>query len=152
MTLKKLHLRQAEFRALATTLLEDGNVLCFRAYGNSMSPFIGNGDTVHIKRAQSYRRGDVVFLRNKLVLLVHRIISVSEVGIMTRGDASACQDPGPVDHSAILGKVYKVSGTGYNYHLRPPFSHLMAITFFSQQLFKNPVIRKVGKLVSPLLG
>ncbi len=117
-----------------------------------MAPFIRDGDLIHLRNCASYSRGDVVLLRNDQVLLVHRIVSKDRHGVITRGDASASDDPGPVDIAQILGKVYKVSGSGYNYHLHPPISRLMAMPFFTRHVFRNRIVRSLGKIISPLLG
>jgi len=152
MSIKTFHLKQSDFQDIALTVLQAGNDLRFQAHGNSMSPFIRDGDTIHLKHCSSYDLGDVVLLRNDQLLLVHRIVEKTQSGVITRGDASACEDPGPVNTSEIIGKVYRVSGGGYNYHLRPPFSRLMAMPLFSTRLFRNRIVRKVGKFLSPFLG
>jgi hypothetical protein len=152
MSTKPFHLKHSDFRDIARTVLQNGNNLRFQAHGNSMAPFIRDGDTIHLQQSGSYALGDVVLLRNNQMLLVHRIVAITQDGVTTRGDASLYEDPGPVDTGEILGKVYRVSGGGYNYHLRPPFSRLMAMPFFATYLFRNRIIRKIGKLVSPLLG
>jgi len=152
MSTKSFQLKHSDFRDIARTVLQTGNNLRFQAHGNSMAPFIRDGDTIHLQQCASYARGDVVLLRNKHMLLVHRIVTITKTGVITRGDASLYEDPGPVNTGEILGKVCRVSGRGYNYHLRPPFSRLMAIPFFATYLFRNRVVRKIGKLLSPLLG
>ena len=152
MDMHALHIDQDEFHQLADVVLQEGKGLCFTPRGNSMAPFIISGDEVYIKRSKSYRKGDVVLLRNNRVLMIHRIVDKTEGGVITRGDASSSDDPGPVDRAEILGKVYRVSGNGYNYHLHPPISRLLVMPFFSRYLFRNRIVRTVGKIMSPLLG
>ncbi len=152
MNSQNFHISHAALQDIATTVLQAGNDLRFQAHGNSMAPFIRDGDTIHLRNRASYNRGDVVLLTNDQVLLVHRIVRKDQHGVITRGDACTHDDPGPVDIAEILGKVYKVSGSGYNYHLHPPVSRLLAMPFFARHVFRNRFVRTIGKILSPLIG
>lgn len=55
--------------------------------GVSMQPLAREGDTVQIRKAEKYRKGDVVvFLYADRGLLIHRIIAMHEGYILTKGD------------------------------------------------------------------
>lgn len=150
--MEELQLNQFNFQDIATTILHTGNSFCFKAHGSSMTPFIRDGDIVHLRKSPPYHIGDVVLLKNDQSLVLHRIIKKTTSGVITRGDASLIEDPGPIDDTDILGKIYKVAGRGNNFHLRFPCNYLMTTRFFSSFLFQNCFVRKIGKYLVRLQG
>ena len=95
-----------------------------------MMPFIQNGDAVCITPVMgSLRVGDVVLLRTKEGrVLLHRIVNIHNEGIITRGDASSCNDEHlPIKN--VLGKAVNVSGRGCSFHLKYPWNYVISKTF-----------------------
>ena len=147
----KLQINHAELSAIAGKVLQAGKQLSFVAYGTSMSPFIKDGDTVFLEQPTTYMVGDVVMLRCESGLLLHRIVGIGAEGVATRGDGMSQRDPGAAPRGALLGKVVRVSGAGFNFHLKPPFSRLLADPRFADYVLCNRGFRKVGRLLLPLL-
>ncbi len=87
---------------LAVPLLLKGRVYVMQ--GGSMEPSISNGDLVLLKPAGEIREGDVVVYRN----ICHRVLSVGEETLTTKGDANPDPDPWAVPKSAVVGKVDRV--------------------------------------------
>jgi len=101
----------AAFAELSAKVLTEGHALRFRAHGNSMFPFIRDGDTLTVGPAPdaAVRTGDVVFYRGAHdTLTAHRVLRRmwlhGEGVFATRGDAHAgpCEE---VRASQVLGRV-----------------------------------------------
>lgn len=139
------------FHDIAKEVLGSGKGLVFVAGGSSMSPFIKHGDTVEIRPYRSLRLGDVAFLRNQEgQLVLHRVIKITEAGIVTRGDAAEGDD-GFTPFGDVLGKAVKSSG--YNFHLKFPFSRLIARGFIRpSKLSRHRLIFSLAKKIASLLG
>jgi hypothetical protein len=105
--------------ALAAALLGEGRALHIVARGGSMSPFIGDGETVRLEPLVSPPRpGDVALCRGPGgALTLHRVVRVMAAGVVTRGDAAAGDDPA-VPLADVLGRAVAVSGR-QRLHLRP---------------------------------
>ena len=82
---------------LVRDLLSDGLPVKVTVTGSSMVPFI--------------RAGDVVTLRPGATLVVHRVITRTGAGVVTRGDASPETDD-PVSLGDVLGHVVGVERVG----------------------------------------
>ena len=149
--LHKMQINHAELSALAEQVLQAGKQFSFSAYGSSMSPFIRDGDIVFLEQPSIYEVGDVAMLRGDSGLLLHRIVRIDDEGVTTRGDGMSQSDPGVAPYSALLGKVIRVSGAGFNFHLKPPFSRLLAAPRFADYVVCNRVFRTFGKLLLYLL-
>lgn len=87
---------------LAVPLVLKGRVYVMQ--GGSMEPSISNGDLVLLKPAGEIREGDVVVYRN----ICHRVLSVGEETLTTKGDANPDPDPWVVPRNAVVGKVDRV--------------------------------------------
>lgn len=152
---RRLRIDQEDFAAVAGPVLAAGGTISFHCRGTSMAPFIADNDLVQVAPVNdSVRVGDVVLCRTgNDELLLHRVAAVRQGGIVTRGDASGEADPGLVPLNAVLGRVVKVSGQGYNFHLRFPFRFLLGrYNGFFQILHRSRIITKAGKLLARLLG
>ena len=147
----KQQINHGDLSALAEQVLQSGKRFSFRAHGTSMSPFIRDGDIVFLEQPPEYSVGDVVMLRGDGSIVLHRIVAMDGSGITTRGDGMLQCDPGTAAPAALLGKVVRVSGAGCNFHLRPPFSRLLANPRFADHILRNPFVRYVGRLLLPLL-
>jgi signal peptidase I len=108
----------ALFDGLAADILGQGSYLRFRAHGNSMAPFIRNGDMVLVepKKASELRIGDIVFYRRPSGRHVaHRLISKSgndgSLVLTTRGDNLKHLDAS-VFQEQVLGRVIRIEAQG----------------------------------------
>jgi hypothetical protein len=139
------------FHAIAKEVLISGKGLSFKAGGGSMAPFIKDGDTVEIRPGCSFRVGDVAFLRNSEDrLILHRVIEVTPAGIITRGDSNEGND-GFTPLKDVLGRAVKSSG--YNFHLKFPFSWLIARRFVRpSRLSRHRLLLSLAKRLASLLG
>ena len=80
-----------DFEQLASGLLEEGNMLRFRAHGNSMLPFVKNNDIIVVSPIESnnIKKGDIIFYQGKGGSpIAHRVISLTAGNefIFVRGD------------------------------------------------------------------
>jgi len=106
------------FDDLAADILGQGSYLRFRAHGNSMAPFIRNGDIILVepKKASELHIGDIVFYRRAGGRHVaHRLIGKSgndgSLVLKTRGDNLRYLD-GSVFPEQVLGRVIRIEGQG----------------------------------------
>ena len=70
----------------------------------SMEPEISVGDLLIVTEAQGYQVGDVVVFQDGRSSVTHRIVSISEDEVVTRGDANNTEDA-PIKRERIKGKV-----------------------------------------------
>jgi hypothetical protein len=110
---------QNESDAIAAKLRANG-LLCFRALGASMFPWIRSGDLV-VVRCYEYERaakGDVILFQRGGRLFLHRVIRCAVISdgpagalenclLVTKGDALDREDA-PVRPSEFLGRVVRI--------------------------------------------
>jgi len=99
---------------LVRDLLRDGLPVKVTVTGSSMVPFIRAGDVVTLRPgagAKGLPGGVIAFLRPGARLVVHRVVTRTGAGVVTRGDASPETD-GPVGWSEVLGHVAGVERGG----------------------------------------
>ena len=73
----------------------------------SMEPTLSVGDLLIVRQQTGYSAGDVVVYQSGSVPVVHRIVSIADEMVITRGDANNANDePFPV--TAIKGEVAAV--------------------------------------------
>ena len=80
----------------------------------SMEPELFKDDLVFVKTSKSYEVGDIVVYQSGEMLIIHRIISISEDGetLVTQGDANPSADD-PIAMTALKGKMTgKIAGGG----------------------------------------
>ncbi|MDA8239679.1 MAG: S24/S26 family peptidase [Nitrospiraceae bacterium] len=147
------HIGMDDFRGIAEEVLRKGNNLSFIAGGSSMSPFIKDGDTVVVQPAQSLHIGDTTLCKApEGRLILHRVVKVTTSGVVTRGDACLTDD-GFTSIENTLGRVVRVSGRGFNFHLRFPFSILIARGLLRPSRFSRHVfLFSLAKRLASLLG
>jgi len=97
--------------ALIVDLLSRGHAVQFRARGDSMHPVIREEDVLHVEPRQTFGPGDVVLVLADRGLTAHRVVSISEETLLTRGDNAPGDDP-PVALSRVLGVVTHVERDG----------------------------------------
>ena len=81
--------------------------------GNSMLPFLRDGDTVLIKpQGGDVIRGDIVVYFMGDVLLIHRVVGITRAldgrRLHTKGDFAVSLDPGTVRAVDLVGKAVAV--------------------------------------------
>jgi|GEM_PF-6980588 len=128
--------------------------------GGSMEPSISNGDLVLLKPAGEIREGEVVVYRN----ICHRVISVGEETLTTKGDANPDPDPWVVPRGEVRGKVDRViPGVGSLFlFVRSPLGIALFAGFFFLLAFTwaMPEVRvgrprltlREGLMALPVLG
>jgi len=104
-----------EFIVLVNAILEKDAKVRFRALGNSMKPFVKNGDLVTLK-ALSNRLpglGDVIACPHPETkkLVVHRVIRLADGGCVVKGDGNRHTD-GFVSTEEILGILSRIERNG----------------------------------------
>lgn len=70
----------------------------------SMEPDISVGDLLVVSKRESYEVGDVVVYQSGKIAVTHRIVSISENEVITRGDANNTEDE-PITPGQIKGEV-----------------------------------------------
>ena len=70
----------------------------------SMEPELSTGDLIFIVEKENYEVGDVIVYQDGKIIVTHRIISISEEEVITRGDANNTDDA-PIKMEHIKGKV-----------------------------------------------
>lgn len=74
----------------------------------SMEPTIGMGDIALIARIRSsseVRVGDIIAFWYENQVVIHRVVSVTENGFITKGDSSPSPDPFIVERGLVIGKA-----------------------------------------------
>lgn len=70
----------------------------------SMEPEFSQGDLIIVQECQDFQENDIVVFQDGGSLVVHRIISIQDDTVITKGDANQAEDA-PISLSAIKGKV-----------------------------------------------
>lgn len=73
----------------------------------SMEPNIMVDDLIIVEEQDTYTTKDVVVYQNGSMLVVHRIVDITDGMVTTRGDANQAADE-PIEMSRIKGKVIAV--------------------------------------------
>jgi signal peptidase len=82
-----------------------GGFKLFTVQSGSMAPAIKTGSLVVVKSAPEYAVGDVITFKNAPAPTTHRIESIEDGVITTKGDANDAPDSEPVNANQIVGKV-----------------------------------------------
>lgn len=78
----------------------------------SMEPVLSIDDLIIVKSDNNFRVGDVIVYQNNNRLVVHRIVSINDEEIITKGDANDAEDK-PILVENVKGKlVYHLEGFG----------------------------------------
>ena len=113
--MSEIECRGVDLIQLGAEVLGQGCALRFRARGQSMSPFIRDGQVVEVfpSPGEGLRLGDIAFYRssNGLCLRAHRVVKRWSQGsatfLQTRGDGCYRADP-PISTVQVLGAVVAV--------------------------------------------
>ena len=76
----------------------------FTIMSGSMNPELNVGDSIIVKKSIDYKVGDIITYKKDNIYVTHRITSIEENIITTKGDANMQSDP-PIDKSDVLGKA-----------------------------------------------
>lgn len=101
-------------------LLQRGHAVEFRVRGDSMHPVIRDEDAVHVEPVSQVHPGDVVLTLAARGLTAHRVVSVLDDVVVTRGD-NAPEADDPVEWSRVLGKVTWVERNGRRCGVKRPW-------------------------------
>ena len=121
----------------------------YRVVSGSMEPYLKVGNLILIKKSSKYKVGDVITYKIANEYVTHRIVSIDEDKIITKGDANNVEDPS-ISKKCVIGKlIYKFWFVGFiNYLLLKPFTWILlfiiglVITIF----IPNPPQEKKKKL------
>lgn len=91
---------------LAAKTLAPGQTLRITLRGNSMVPYLLDGDQLEMRRESSYTRGDVVVFDLQGILVAHRVLGISGASITAKGDASRLSETVKIEE--VTGKVVAV--------------------------------------------
>jgi signal peptidase I len=93
-----------------------------RVTGSSMIPAIWPGDVIMVRRCEitNLQSGQIVLYRQDGRLRAHRIVSVQDNILTTRGDALLHDDP-PITASDIVGEVVCIAQHGRRLSTRQSF-------------------------------
>lgn len=79
----------------------------------SMEPTLSVGDLLIVQAQDSYETGDIIVYQSGNTPVVHRIVSLSDETVTTRGDANNADDE-PFSVNAIKGKmIARIPVVGY---------------------------------------
>jgi len=71
----------------------------------SMEPKINPGDIVIVRKMEKYSTGDIIAFSTGGTIIVHRIHSLENNEVITKGDANNYIDPWRIKQSKIIGKA-----------------------------------------------
>ncbi len=114
------------------TQLSKGLDVTISVTGISMEPTLREGDTVTVKKADSYDTGDIlVFLYKNDELLIHRLLKVKNGRYYCKGDnALRLED---VPHERIAGKAVLKNGD----EILPPSETLIKLSYLVNRYFRK---------------
>ena len=107
----------------------------------SMEPELSVGDLLIIKESDSYNVNDVIVYQDFGIVITHRIVSMTDDEIVTRGDANNTDDD-PISLKQIKGKVVAaIPLVGYAINIvKSPISTIIilaAAVFLLERSFKT---------------
>jgi len=134
-----------EFETLASEILVAHGALRFRARGDSMRPFLWNGDVLDVEAVPlgTIRNGDIVLCRpDQGGLLTHRVIRIflddGQQKLVIQGDALPRPDS-TIALQQVLGRVVRVNHNGIRYSIDHPLMIVMVWLY----LRLAPIFRKL---------
>lgn len=100
--------------SIAARIINEGKQSTIFGYSSavvitgSMSGSIEVNDVVITHREDSYVPGDIIMFHSGNHAVTHRIVSCTEEGFITKGDANNAEDQNVVTEEQIIGKVIRV--------------------------------------------
>ena len=112
----------------------------YRIGSGSMKPYLNINDYILVRESDEYKVNDVITYQINGEYVTHRIVSISDDLIITKGDANNTSDE-PIKNENIIGKiVMKFSVLGFILYLfSKPISLvlLLIISFLITTLMPN---------------
>lgn len=103
---------------LVHAALNRGQNVRLTVKGDSMIPFIHNGDLIELEPIRSnLSTSDIVLAKTANgYFVLHRIVHIKDENVWLRGDSqNYCE--GPIARKKIIGRAIKLSHEGFNYSL-----------------------------------
>lgn len=96
----------------------------------SMEPALSAGDLLIVAESSSYGVGDMVVYQDGRMAVTHRIVSITDSEVITRGDANNTEDS-PITPQQLKGKVVlAIPFVGYAINaIKTPIGTLCVIAF-----------------------
>lgn len=142
--MEKVQVPNSQFFALAKQLLREGKKIEITVKGDSMRPFLFDGETVVVAPVGvdcPLRKCDIILAETSTgQVMMHRIREISPAGIRMQGDGNLYQSE-LVCPEDVMGRVLSVVRHGKNVSLYTPFGLFLARIW-------NPIwVRKAGFLL-----
>lgn len=137
-----------DFEKLAASFLNAGQRMRFKARGNSMRPFILDGDLVEVQPIETHKpnRGDVVLCRlHDGRLVVHRVIQVAQDYVLIQGDALPYPD-GRIPYTQVLGKVDTVFRRNKQIQMNTPWKKFLVGFWLVLTPLRSILLRGIHRL------
>ena len=98
----------------------------FRIGSGSMDPYLKINDIIVIQEKKNYQINDVITFKTEDSYITHRIISIDNNVIITKGDANNIEDD-EITKDVVIGKlVYKFKGVNFiRYLFSKPMSWVL---------------------------
>jgi signal peptidase I len=96
--------------SVTSTITQEKKLQLYTLHGGSMYPTLRDGDKVLAIPPRHLKRGDVVIFRRNAAMIAHRIVSLDEHFIITRGDHTIHEDK-RISREEVVGIVrYVIRG------------------------------------------
>ena len=146
--MEKVQVPNSQFFTLAKQLLQEGKKIEISVKGNSMCPFLFDGETVVVAPVgvdSPLKKCDIILAETSTgQVMMHRIRKICPAGIRMKGDGNLYQSE-QVSPEDVMGRVVTVVRKGKNICLYTPFRLFLA------RLWTPVWVRKVGLLLLRVL-
>ena len=119
--------------------------------GSSMKPFLETSNILYLSccKDDNMKRGDVIAFRppDSSDIVVHRIISISNCGIRTRGDNNNREDCWNLSPEHIFGRVVQ---TKHGNHMRTVHGGLRGYSYSLVVRFIRSIASMISSFLRPL--
>jgi signal peptidase len=144
--MRKLVISQAELAVLSNEVLRQGGCFCFHAKGQSMWPFLRDGDMITVQSVAPEDLGvrDIVlFLRANSNPVVHRIVgkALENAGLVFRTQGDTLFGPAEIVHSdRVLGKAIAFARNGRTHCLDSWPYRIAAYLWYKFRVLARPIL------------
>lgn len=124
--------------------VESGKAVKMHVCGNSMRPFIFNGESVSLKKDTVYKKNDIIlYRRNDGHFVLHRIYAVKKDSFVLLGDNQFVKEYG-IKNEQVIAKVVDYDRNGKTKYLKG-FKYRLYI-FVWRRILLRRVILKIMRL------
>ncbi len=155
---KILNLKREDFTFITQKVLNREKSLRFKAKGESMRPFIRNGDILEITpvNTEEIRLGDVIFYHvGKRRMVAHRVIEKiiqnHKPIFLTKGDSNTGEEE-KVHLEQVVGRVKAIERKGRKIRINEGLNRLMYIFYLKISPFLTKARRIGGRLLRRIQG